>query len=272
MRQILTLPIVMLALASCGGSTNSPTQTPVPLTVTPPRRSSSPPSTTSPTASSEPSADEAVAAFAPSYARYLDGQIGADALPDITARARVQVGQLLPAKARLGRLTVRSLTASSGASTFIARLADRAHSFDVQLTVARVGERELIVTVIPPDFDSLLAAPPRPVPQAPGSARAERSARVFLAGYLRWLYGQASLPTIEHATPGLLAGLTSHPPRIPPATRSLHAAVAAIAMQRHGRGWQALPSVTDGRETYELVLTLTQARGRWLVSSVGNPR
>ena len=54
--------------------------------------------------------------------------------------------------------------------------------------------------------------------------------------------------------------------------RSLHPTVAAIAMQRHGGGWQALPNITDGRETYELVLTITQTRGRWLVSGVSNPR
>ena len=54
--------------------------------------------------------------------------------------------------------------------------------------------------------------------------------------------------------------------------RSLHPKVAAIAMQRHGRGWQALPNITDGRETYELVLTITQTRGRWLVSGVSSPR
>ena len=54
--------------------------------------------------------------------------------------------------------------------------------------------------------------------------------------------------------------------------RSLHATIAAIAMQRHANGWQALPNITDGRETYELVLALKQTRGRWLVTSVGNPR
>ena len=54
--------------------------------------------------------------------------------------------------------------------------------------------------------------------------------------------------------------------------RSLHPKLAAIALQRHRGGWQALPNITDGRETYELVLTITQTRGRWLVSGVSNPR
>ena len=46
--------------------------------------------------------------------------------------------------------------------------------------------------------------------------------------------------------------------------------VAAIAMQRRGHAWQALPNITDGQETYELALTLTQIHDRWLVSHVSS--
>ena len=53
---------------------------------------------------------------------------------------------------------------------------------------------------------------------------------------------------------------------------SLRPKVAAIAMQRRGRGWQALPNISDGHETYELVLTVAQTRGMWLVSKVSLPR
>jgi hypothetical protein len=53
---------------------------------------------------------------------------------------------------------------------------------------------------------------------------------------------------------------------------SLRPKLVAIALQRRGGGWQALPNITDGRETYELVLTITQTRVRWLVSGVSNPR
>ena len=53
--------------------------------------------------------------------------------------------------------------------------------------------------------------------------------------------------------------------------RTLHPTVAAIAVQRRGSGWQALPNITDGRETYELVLTITPAHRGWLVSNVGSP-
>jgi hypothetical protein len=115
------------------------------------------------------------------------------------------------------------------------------------------------------------AGPAAPAPP-PGSAAAEDAARLFLRGYLPWLYGQAPPRAITSASSGLLADLKAHTPRVPPTMQSLRPKVAAIAMQRHDRGWQALPNVSDGHETYELVLTVALRRGRWLVSSVSSPR
>ena len=54
--------------------------------------------------------------------------------------------------------------------------------------------------------------------------------------------------------------------------QALRPKVAAVAMQRRGRGWQALPNVSDGHETYELVLTVAHTRGKWLVGNVSSPR
>ena len=80
----------------------------------------------------------------------------------------------------------------------------------------------------------------------------------------------AARRAIAGATSGLLANLKAHPPRIPPTMQSLRPMVAAIAMQRHGHGWQALPNINDGHETYELVLTIAQTHGRWLVNNVSS--
>ena len=131
----------------------------------------------------------------------------------------------------------------------------------------------LVVDLTPPDFVQVLspAGPPPPAPP-PGSGAAEAAARAFLNGYLPWLYGRAPLRTITDATSGLLADLKTHPPRVPPAMQSLRPKVAAIAMQRRGRGWQALPNINDENETYELVLTVTPTHRRWLVSTVGSTR
>jgi hypothetical protein len=51
--------------------------------------------------------------------------------------------------------------------------------------------------------------------------------------------------------------------------QALRPTVAAIAMQHNGSGWQALVKRQRRRETYELVLAVAKARGRWLVSHVG---
>ena len=81
----------------------------------------------------------------------------------------------------------------------------------------------------------------------------------FLQGYLPWLYGQAPLHAIRAATPGLLASLGRIRRESRRRCHRCDRQVAAIAMQRRGSGWQALPNITDGRETYELVLTITPA-------------
>ena len=70
---------------------------------------------------------------------------------------------------------------------------------------------------------------------------------------------------------GAARALKAHPPNIPPSMHGLHPRLAALGMQRQGGAWQALANVTDGRENYELILILTQTRGRWLVSAVGEP-
>ena len=95
----------------------------------------------------------------------------------------------------------------------------------------------------------------------------------FLGAYLPWLYGQAPLHAVRAATPGLLARL-SRPIRRAFRRRcsSLHAKVAAIAMQRRGSGWQALPNITDGRDTYELVLTITRPTTGGSSRNVSSPR
>lgn len=141
------------------------------------------------------------------------------------------------------------------------------------MTLAEQHGCWLVVELTPPDFVQVFApAGPPPAAPPPGSAGAANAARLFLRGYLPWLYGHAPLHAITDASRGLLANLKAHPPRVPPTMQSLQPKVAAIAMQRRGHGWQTLPNIGDGHETYELVLTVAQTHGRWLVSNVSSPR
>lgn len=129
------------------------------------------------------------------------------------------------------------------------------------MTLAQRHGQSVVVQLTPPDFVQVFAPASPPPPAAPpGSAGAEDAARLFLRGYLPWLYGHAPLRTITGARSGLLGDLKTHPPRVLPTMQTLAPKIVAIAMRRHGRGWQALPNVTDGRETYELVLTVADTR------------
>jgi hypothetical protein len=235
-------------------------------------------STTSATISrGAPAAEHAaVSQFAAAYVRFLDGVGTARGLPDATSSVRVLAAQAgaIPAARRRGALLMTELSAAVGASdSYLLTARDDAHAFYAQMTLAEHDGRWVVTELTPPDFVQVFVPVGPPPPAAPrGSAAAENAARLFLRGYLPWLYGQAPLRAITATTSGLLADLKAHPPRIPATMQALRPKVTAIAMQRRGHGWQALPNISDGHETYELVLSVAQKRGRWLVSTVSSPR
>jgi hypothetical protein len=258
---LLILLGALMAIVGCGGS----------------QHHGSPAGPTAPAApTGTGSGQETAALFAAAYVRFLDGAGTAGALPDATPAVRRLADQAgaVPAGRRRGTLVLAQLRPAQGpGGNYFVAARDQAHTFYAQITLGQEHGRWVVVQLTPPDFVQTLApaGPAAPMPPR-ASAAAETAAQRFLQGYLPWLYGHAPATTAHDGTPGLLAELKRHPPRIPPAMRSLHATVAAIAMQHHAGGWQALANITDGRQTYELVLTLTRTRGRWLVSRVGNPR
>jgi hypothetical protein len=270
-----SLPAVLgclLALAGCGGSPASRTTS---ATSAATRRASTTSATTSRGA---PAAEHAAASqFAAAYVRFLDGGDMASGLADAAASVRTLAGRAraIPAARRRGTLVMTQLRPVTGASdSYLLTARDDAHTFRAQMTLAQQDGRWVVAQLTPPDFVQVLApAGPRLPAPPPESAAADSAALLFLRGYLPWLYGQAPLRAITAATSGLLADLKAHPPRIPPTMRALRPTVAATAMQRRGPGWQALPNISDGHETYELVLTVVvHTRGRWLVSTVSSPR
>jgi len=266
-RSLLAALACLLGLAGCGGShiATRPTTSAPGAT----RRAST-------TTSAIALEDAAVSRFAAAYVRFLDGVGTATGLPDATSSVRALAARAgsIPAARRRGTLLMTELRPAVGASnSYLLTARDDAHAFYAQMTLAEQHSHWLVAQLTPPDFVQVFApAGPPPPPPPPGSAAAENAARRFLRGYLPWLYGQAPLRAITPATSGMLADLKAHPLRIPPTMQALRPTVAAIAMQRRDRGWQALPNISDGHETYELVLTVAQTRGRWLVSNVSSPR
>ena len=264
-RSLPAVAACLVALAGCGGSHSKS------MTSGATRRAST--TNTTNTAAAE---HVAVSQFAAAYVQFLDGDSIASELPDATAGVRALAGQSgpIPAARQRGTLVMTQLRLAVGnTGSYLLTARDDAHAFYAQMTLAEQHGRWLVVELTPPDFVQVFAPPGPPSSAAPpGSAGAQDAARLFLRGYLPWLYGQAPLRAITRATSGLLADLKAHPPRIPPTMQALRPKVAAIALQRRDHGWQALPNISDGHETYELVLTIVQERGRWLVSNVANPR
>jgi hypothetical protein len=264
-RPRLLLPLLTLAgvtaITGCGSGSHSSTSGAT-------RRAS--------TTSAQAQRAATAAEFAGTYVRFLDGAGRAAALPDATITARRLAGQAgrVPAADRRGTVVLAQLRAVQGQPESYALAArDAAHTFYATIAVSQQHGRWLVSALTPPDFVQALSPPGPPAPPPPaGSSAPEHAARAFLAGYLPWLYGQGPLRAIHDTTRALLAGLARRPPRIPLTMRSLHPKLVALVLHHHHGGWQALPNVTDGRETYELVLTITQTRDRWLISGVSNPR
>jgi hypothetical protein len=267
-RSLLAVAACLLGLAGCGGS-HTATRATTSAAAGATRRASTTPSQVA-------LEDAAVSQFAAAYVRFLDGVGTASGLPDATSSVRALTARAgsIPDARRRGTLLMTELRPAAGASnSYLLTAQDDAHAFYAQMTLAEQHGHWLVAELTPPDFVQVFApAKPPPPPPPRGSAGAESATRLFLRGYLPWLYGQAPLSAITAATSGLLADLKAHPPRIPPTMQALRPKVAAIAMQRRDRGWQALPNISDGHETYELVLTVAQTRGRWLVSNVSSPR
>ena len=170
-------------------------------------------------------APTAASLFAGAYVRFLDGIGTVAALPDATGSVRALAAQAgpVPAARRRGTLVLWQLRAALDQSdSYLLAARDDAHTFYAQIALRERQGRWIVVQLTPPDFVQTFApaGPQSPAPPR-GSAAAQDAAVRFLQGYLPWLYGQAPLHAIRAATSGLLASLGSHPPRVPPAMRSL---------------------------------------------------
>jgi hypothetical protein len=218
---------------------------------------------------------EAAAQFAATYVRFLDGAGSARELPDATPSVRALAARAgpVPAGRRRGMLMMTGLRPAVGEpGSYLLSARDDAHVVYAQMMLAERHGRWLVVELTAPDFVQVFASPGPPPPAPPhGSAGAQHAARLFLRGYLRWLYRHGSAD-VQSATRGLARTVRTHPPRVPLAMHALRPELVAIAMQRRHGSWQALANISDGSETYELVLLVVRTRGRWVVTSVGAAR
>lgn len=274
MRRTATVVILTVLAAGCGSATSTRHSSTAPGSMLGPSVSKSQ-TAAAPARSPNLNEGATAGAFASAYVRFLDGELGAGGLPDASAKVRAlaaRAGAIPPGKRRGTLMLVQLHPAAGVKGQYLLAARDAAHTVYAQLEVGVVAGQWTVSNLVPPDFVQSFAGPGPPAPAPPpGSAAAEGAARAFLSGYLPWLYGHGPLAAVRDASQALLTRLKANPPRIPPTMIALHASVVALGMQRDGPGWQALPNITDGEQSYELVLSVRRVKSRWLVSNIGSP-
>jgi hypothetical protein len=105
---------------------------------------------------------------------------------------------------------------------------------------------------------------------APLTPAVARTARLFLAGYLAYLYGHTPASQIKGATPELVHSLEDHPPRVSPGVRSREARLVSLHTTPAPSGLLGVSAlVTDGGLVdYSIGLLLASRGGRLLVTGL----
>jgi hypothetical protein len=113
--------------------------------------------------------------------------------------------------------------------------------------------------------------PPSPAAVSPSELdEARRTARRFLAGYLRFLYGRGSGRTVEGATRAFLVQPTRTRAVVTPAERRRHPRLVSVGVVAQAPAVVlATAFVSDGGVTsYALRITVRRGPTGWLVSGV----
>lgn len=117
-------------------------------------------------------------------------------------------------------------------------------------------------------------APQSPAGAAPLTPEAARAARLFLRGYLGYLYGHSPASRIKGTTAGLLHSLQAHPPRGRPDAQARGARLLSLHSTPAPAGLAGVLSVVavvndGGLINYPIGLLLAPRGGRLLVTEVG---
>ena len=219
-----------------------------------------------------PAADQARVAhrFALAYVEYLGGSTSV-ALPAATQQVaeKVRAAGPIPASVLHGRLTLAGLRPATGQpGVWVISARDHRHTFYASITVRDAASTVLLVGIEPPDVEQSTVPGVRQPGPPPGSAAVLASARAFLRGYVPFAYGHGPLAAVSDLTARLRTQLQA-PGRGPaPALSTLHPRVTELGVLRKAASWVVKPVIADGNNVYQLLLTLTRQRGRWLVANV----
>jgi len=281
----MTLAVVVCACGSGGGSTSKTTAAVAgAATRSSPTTSSAPASGASTSGSASPSTSTSSAAphpqgtaqaaarrFAAAYAQVLMGQRPVSSLPLSSSGVLSEAAQAsrLPATLHTRSITVGAVTGAgnSWATQFQLQTDRGRQTVSGDVTVAATTRGWEIVSLLPPDFDQVLAPnPPSPKPSGPGAVRS--AATAFTRTYLAFSYGQAKASAIKDVSAALRKQLAASPPQVPASVRSLHPRIAALSLSRQGREWVSSANTTDGQNTYQVIAVLAQHGGHWVAVSL----
>ena len=101
-------------------------------------------------------------------------------------------------------------------------------------------------------------------------ARARSAAKRFLAGYLRFAYGEAPASSVRAAAPALHRRLRGHRVLVAPVERRRHPRVVSLMDTGQAPGVVLATALVDdgGIANYAIRITLRDTRSGWLVSAL----
>jgi hypothetical protein len=114
-------------------------------------------------------------------------------------------------------------------------------------------------------------APPSEAATAPLTPAVARITRLFLSGYLGYLYGHTPASQIKGASAGLLHSLEDHAPRVLPAAQATGARLLSLHSTPAPPGIYGVSAVVNdgGLVDYPIRLLLAPQAGRLLVTELG---
>ena len=162
-----------------------------------------------------PSPRTTVLAFSQGYFEYLDGARPLAAVPNATNPARSLARGTIPAASRSGpvsltQLQLRYVAGSTAAQALVAGR-DRKHYYSFEIQLRYAGSQWLVSYIVPPDLDTILAAPAASTPgsaaQTPATSPAGLAAGGFAVAYVD--YREGVTRTAPSGLPAMVRQITT---------------------------------------------------------------
>lgn len=146
----------------------------------------------------------------------------------------------------------------------------------IMILVISPGPKPVRPDTAPPAVatTSTQPAPGTPEANAPFEppAEAEQAMRVFLDGYLDYLYGRGDATSIKSVSGKLRKELGRRPPRVSPAQKARTPRIVAIRARKPTPERVQLVATINAGETssYPIGALLVKRNGRWIVTEILN--